>query len=263
MLSEAESSRQAPRPRRRRWALWAAAGILLAGTWTGLVFWQTYAPQVNQLESIVQHQVLVNGGSYVPLERIAPEMRAAVVAAEDRTFYRNWGVSWTGIGRALIVDIVSLEYAEGGSTITQQLARETLLTREKTLRRKLKEIALAVMITRTYPKDKILEMYLNAVYFGHGAYGVEAAAETYFAKPAAALTLAQSALLAGVLQGPSLYDPFCNLDGARARERYVLEQMVETGAITPEQGDAAWNAPLYLIPGSCFPSAGGAQRSRA
>ncbi|MBX6773422.1 MAG: transglycosylase domain-containing protein, partial [Chloroflexi bacterium] len=132
---------------------------------------------------------------------------------------------------------------------------ETLLSREKTLRRKITEILLAFMITREYSKDKILEMYLNAVYFGHGAYGVEAAAQTYFAKPAASLTLAQSALLAGVLQGPSLYDPFCNLDGARARERYVLEQMVETGTITAEERDAAWRSPLYLIPGSCLPFA--------
>lgn len=255
MLSDAESSRQEPRPRRRRWIVGVAAAVSLVLVWSWLVFWQTYAPQVAELDTIVRHQLLVDGGTYVPLSRISPEMREAVVAAEDKTFYRNWGVSWTGIGRALLVDLVTLDFAEGGSTITQQLARETLLSREKTLRRKITEILLAFMITREYSKDKILEMYLNAVYFGHGAYGVEAAAQTYFAKPAASLTLAQSALLAGVLQGPSLYDPFCNLDGARARERYVLEQMVETGAITAEERDAAWRSPLYLIPGSCLPFA--------
>lgn len=255
MLSEAESTRPEPRPRRRRWIMGVAAGVSVALVWSGLVFWQTYAPQVAELDTIVRHQLLVDGGTYVPLSRISPEMLKAVVAAEDKTFYHNWGVSWTGIGRALLVDLVSLDFAEGGSTITQQLARETLLSREKTLRRKITEILLAFMITREYPKDKILEMYLNAVYFGHGAYGVEAAAQAYFAKPASSLTLAQSALLAGVLQGPSLYDPFCNLDGARTRERYVLQQMVEMGAITPEERDAAWRSALYLIPGSCLPSA--------
>ncbi|MBX6351635.1 MAG: transglycosylase domain-containing protein [Clostridia bacterium] len=234
-----------------RVAVALAGALVLVATWVVLVFYQTYEPKVAELPDIVRQETALHGGTYVALDQVAEPMRAAVVAAEDRTFYTNPGVSWRGIARALLVDVASLEYVEGGSTITQQLARAALLTSEKTLGRKLRELALAILITRRFSKDAILEMYLNAVYFGHGAWGVEAAAETYFAKPAASLTLAQSALLAGILQAPSRYDPLCHLEDARVRQLYVLEQMVEMRAATPAEREKALAQPLFLVPAGC------------
>lgn len=165
---------------------------------------------------------------------------AAVLAAEDRNFYSHGAIDLASTGRALWVDITSRGLNEGGSTITQQLVKIQLLTPQKSVTRKLQELVLAVTIEQRYSKDQILTMYLNRVYFGHGAYGVGAAAKTYFDKDPKDLSAAEAALLAGLIQAPTAYDPVQHFDLAHERELYVLQGMVATGKLSSsEAGKAA------------------------
>lgn len=129
----------------------------------------------------------------------------ALLSAEDRKFYHHWGFDLLGTARALATDLIHLKITQGGSTITQQLARTLFLTREKTVPRKIKEFLTAIKIERTYSKDEILEMYLNQCYFGKGAYGIQAAGQVFFSKDARELTLPECALLVGVLKSPNRY----------------------------------------------------------
>lgn len=190
--------------------------------------------------------------TWVPLSRVSPYLQQATIATEDRFFYRNVGVDPIAVVRALYYNLSEGEIVSGGSTITQQLARTVLLTpeeqSEKTLSRKIREAVLAVELARRYPKDKILEIYLNQIYYGNLAYGIEAASQTYFGKPATDLTLAEAALLAGLPQSPALYDPFTNPDVAKARQQVVLNLMVEAGNITQIQATAAYQEELQYAP---------------
>jgi penicillin-binding protein 1A len=182
----------------------------------------------------------------VPLSQVAPEVQRAVIDTEDADFYHHRGVSLRGVLRAGLRNLEDRGYAEGGSTITQQLARNMFLTSEKSLTRKIAEILLAIQIERRLTKAEILERYLNQVYFGQGAYGVETAAEVYFGKPASALSLPESAMLAGLIRAPSYYSPYEHMDRARTRMAEVLQRMVEQGDITPAQRRAAEHAPIRL-----------------
>ncbi|MBI4789219.1 MAG: PBP1A family penicillin-binding protein [Chloroflexi bacterium] len=186
----------------------------------------------------------------VVLSEMPLHFRQAVVAVEDSNFYQNPGVDAIGIARAAVRNFQAGTIVEGGSTITQQLARDLLLSREeresRSYLRKLREAILALRLTQTFSKDQILEMYLNEVYFGNLAYGVEAAARTYFAKPARDLDLAESALLAGLLQSPYLYNPLVNLDAARARQRVVLGLMAKNGFISESDSLLAQAEPLHF-----------------
>jgi len=182
----------------------------------------------------------------IPLSKVANNVQRAVIDTEDADFYRHRGISLRGVLRAGLRNLHDRGYAEGGSTITQQLARNMFLTSEKSLTRKITEILLAVQIERRLTKPEILERYLNQVYFGQGAYGVETAAEVYFGKPAASLSLPESAMLAGLIRAPSYYSPYEHLDRARTRMNEVLVRMTEQGDITPEQMRAAQAAPLHL-----------------
>ena len=192
----------------------------------------------------------------VPLDRISPYLLDATIATEDPNFYKHPGVDPVGLLRALYYAVKERSLSgPGGSTITQQLVKLTFLSSEKSITRKVKEAILAAELTRRYPKDTILQIYLNEIYYGNLAYGIEAAAETYFDRPAQDLTLAQAALLAGLPQAPSYYDPYTKLweaDGrpgaVKRRQGEVLRLMVEHGAITPAQADAAWAEPLALKP---------------
>jgi len=188
----------------------------------------------------------------VPLQQIPLHVRQAVLAIEDARFYQHRGVDFIGIARAMWHNLQSGELVEGGSTITQQLARLLFLSRERAVSRKLTEIALALEIERRLTKDEILERYLNEYYFGQGAYGIEMAARVYFGKPAAELTLAEGAMLAGIIRAPSVYTPYRNMALAKARQRLVLERMVALGMITPAQAAAARSQTVMLKP----PSAG-------
>lgn len=185
-------------------------------------------------------------------ENIPQCIKQAIVAVEDGNFYEHPGVDIEGIIRAYWINLQGGETLAGGSTITQQVARNLLLTQdertERSLRRKLREAALAWQLAREIPKDDILSIYLNQTYFGGLAYGIEAASQTYFGKPASQLTLSECALLAGLPQGPGIYNPFTNPEKARERQRVVLGLMEKDGYITPAQRAAAEEAPLGYNP---------------
>ncbi len=186
----------------------------------------------------------------VPLEEVPLFCRQATIATEDADFYTNPGVDVRGILRALWINLRGGEVLAGGSTITQQVARNLLLSpqerSQRTLLRKLRESILAWRIAQTFTKDEILALYLNEVYYGNLAYGLEAAARTYFGKSVRELSLAECALLAGLPQSPASYDPLTNPDQARKRQRVVLGLMVEQGYITPEQAELAARERLHF-----------------
>jgi 1A family penicillin-binding protein len=188
--------------------------------------------------------------TYVPLAEIPASLRWAVIATEDASFYSNPGIDPAGILRAALANLRQGGLQQGGSTITQQLARNLYFTPEERSStspwRKLKEITLALRLSRSLSKDQVLEQYLNRAYFGNLAYGVEAASRTYFGKSVRDLDLAESALLAGLLQSPADYDPFTRLEAARARQRAVLRRMTDEGYITAAQAEAAAKESIAL-----------------
>ena len=180
----------------------------------------------------------------VPLTKIPIQLKQAVLAVEDSQFYEHHGLSPRAIARALIMNVVARRRAQGGSTITQQLARGLFLTPEKNVSRKIKEALLSVEIEKRYSKDKILELYFNLIYYGHGAYGVEAAAQTYFQKSVGELNLTEAAMLAGLPSAPNRFSPIVDPARARRRRDHVLNRMVEQKYITREQADAASRTPF-------------------
>ncbi|MFL5911898.1 MAG: PBP1A family penicillin-binding protein [Gaiellaceae bacterium] len=180
----------------------------------------------------------------VPSSSISGWMKQAIVATEDKRFYQHRGVDIRGMGRALWADVRHKGAVQGGSTITQQFVKNALTGNERSVTRKLKEAALAWQLEQKWTKDRILTAYLNTIYFGNGAYGVERAARTYFGHNAAKLTLPEAALLAGIPEDPSLYDPVTHPQTARARRATVLDLMLEQRVITPGQFRAAAKAPM-------------------
>ncbi|MBI3090573.1 MAG: PBP1A family penicillin-binding protein [Candidatus Tectomicrobia bacterium] len=184
----------------------------------------------------------------IPLGGMPRHLINAVLAAEDPRFYTHEGLDFRGIARALVADIRHGSMKQGGSTITQQLARVLFLSTERTLMRKLREALLAMLIERRYTKDEILWLYLNQIYLGSGAYGVEAAAQTYFSKNASALTLPEAALIAGLPQAPSAYTPFRNPARAVQRRNHVLRRMWAEGFLPEVTYKRAIQAPMQLAP---------------
>jgi len=182
----------------------------------------------------------------VPLSEVAPSLQQATVAVEDRTFYQHHGLNLPRMLRAAVLNLLHRRIEEGGSTITQQLAKNLFLSPGRSILRKLDEVILAVEVERQYSKSQILEAYLNRIYYGSQSYGAEAAAKTYFGKTALTLTLAESAFLAGLPQAPSDLDPYTNFAGARARQQVVLNAMVRTHAISRQQAEAAGAEKLTL-----------------
>ncbi|MFN2555672.1 MAG: transglycosylase domain-containing protein [Nitriliruptorales bacterium] len=180
----------------------------------------------------------------VPLEQLPPHVPRSVLAAEDRSFYRHAGVSVTGTVRALVTNVQAGRVEQGGSTITQQYIKNAAVGTERTFRRKAKEAVLAVKLERRYSKDEILAFYLNTVYFGRGAYGVEAAARTYYGVPAQHLNLNQAATLAGIIRAPERLDPATQSEDANARRIYVLDGMAEEGWLTAVERDGLVRAGL-------------------
>jgi penicillin-binding protein 1A len=191
----------------------------------------------------------------VEMDDVSPWMPKAVVAIEDKRFYEHGGVDYVGIVRAAIADLRAKKAVQGASTITQQLVRNLYISNhERTVDRKLKEVCLARKLDTTWSKEKILTAYMNQVFYGGNAYGVEAAAQTYFSKPARKLTLPEAALLAGLPQAPSTYDPFINKTAARARRNGVLKAMRGNGDITRAQYAEAVSRPIQLKPGRMYTS---------
>ena len=171
-------------------------------------------------------------------------MKQAIVAVEDKRFFEHHGIDLHGILRALWADVTDKKVVQGGSTITQQFIKNAFTGQQRSFGRKLKEAALAWQLEQQWPKDRILTAYLNTIYFGNGAYGIEQAAEVYFGEHASALSLSQAALLAGVPSDPTLYDPVTHPSYARARRNLVLNDMLAQQDITPSQYLAALRAPL-------------------
>ena len=188
----------------------------------------------------------------VPLSKISPWMPKATVAIEDRRFYVHGGIDVEGIARAVWKNVNAGQVVEGGSTITQQLVRNLYIGRERTVERKLKEACLAIKLNDAWSKQRILATYMNQVYYGNLAYGIEAAAQTYYSKSAAALTLPEAALLAGLPQLPSAYDPFNRAEIATARRNRVLQAMLNEGYIKRDQYDWAVNQGLRLKAGKLY-----------
>lgn len=182
----------------------------------------------------------------IPVSDMPQYLLDAVVSVEDDRFYQHRGLDPVGIGRALVRNLIAGEVVEGGSTLTQQLAKNLYLTEDRTLARKIREAILAAKLELTYSKQEILGMYLNTIYLGHGTYGVEVASQTYFGKPARELTLGEAALLAGLPRSPEYYSPFNNLQESIGRRNLVLSRMADRGFISTADAAGAQQEPLPL-----------------
>lgn len=231
----------------RRWlSLAVAAALLVASALRVAVFYRTHWSGVVNLPRAVAATDRRHHSIAVPLAAVSPWFLKSLVATEDRSFYTNLGVSVRGVARSFWVDMTEGRYAEGGSTLTQELVRDEILGPEKTFRRKLSEALLALAVTARYSKAQILDMYVNEVYLGQGYYGVGRAARGYFGVPARSLTIGQAALLAGLPQAPSALDPVAHLSAARRREWVVLQNLVAVRALTAGAARRAFDAPLHL-----------------
>jgi penicillin-binding protein 1A len=177
-------------------------------------------------------------GKWLPYDQIPPEMRAAIISTEDRRFRSHIGVDPIGIARSLAVRVQSGHWRQGGSTITQQLARNIFLTNNRTFVRKIKEAILALALERKFTKDQIIELYLNRVYFGGGAYGIDAASRKFFGHGADHLSLGEAAIIAGLVKAPSNYSPTADIEAARSRSGVVLQTMAENGFISREAAES-------------------------
>jgi penicillin-binding protein 1A len=187
------------------------------------------------------------GGAAIPLKALPPYLPQAFVAIEDRRFYHHFGLDPIGLARAVAVNIAARGVREGGSTLTQQLAKNLFLTQERTVSRKIDEVIIALALEKQYSKNEILELYLNRVYFGSGAYGVEAAAQRYFGKSARVVTLAEAAMLAGLVRAPSRLAPTRNPGLARARSEIVLNAMVDAGFVSAAMAKTARTRPAQIV----------------
>ena len=233
----------------------------VAGSGSGLYYAFAKLPDVGTLQGYVPFETTMLFDAHnriiakvhgeenrvvVPLGEIPPVVRNAVVAAEDIRFFQHKGVDPRGIARALLKDVAGGRAEEGASTLTQQLAKNLFLTPSKTIPRKLADAWLAVQIEQKYSKDQILELYLNQVYWGHNAYGIEAAAQAYFGKSVRFVNLAEGAMLAGLLGGPERFSPYKSPKRAKQHQRLVLRKMNEGGFITASQTKAATDFPLKV-----------------
>ncbi|MBE9232483.1 penicillin-binding protein [Cuspidothrix issatschenkoi LEGE 03284] len=182
----------------------------------------------------------------VPLDKVSPHLKRAVLASEDGHFYDHHGINPTGVGRAIVVNMVAGGVKEGGSTITMQLVKNLFLSQKRAFTRKLAEAVLAIRLEQILSKNEILEMYLNQVYWGHNNYGVQTAARSYFNKSAEYLTLAESAMMAGLIQAPEEFSPFASIKLAKQKQKEVLGRMIELGWISQKEYDDALKQPIKL-----------------
>ena len=253
-LKKAKKSRKWPR-RILKFFLWCgAAGLLFA-----IGVFAYYAKDLPSPTKLNKRQVVESTKIYdrtgehllyeihgeekrtsIPLKDMSEIVRAATIAAEDQTFYQHYGVQFKAIARAAIYDLLGRKVSQGGSTITQQLIKNTVLTPERTFTRKVKEVILSVELEQKFSKDEILEMYLNEIPYGSNAYGIQAAAQTFFGKDAKDLKLAESALLASLPKAPTYYSPYgTHVDELKGRQEYILDQMQKMGYITADQARSA------------------------
>jgi penicillin-binding protein 1A len=256
-----------PPPARRSWKRRLFRWGLTAAIWAvvlvvGIVAYFAYdLPDVARLNQVDRHPSItlvgVEGttiasfgdlyGEFVPVKDMPKALPAAVLAREDRRFYNHFGVDLIGLTRAMWANLRAGHLVQGGSTISQQLAKNVFLTPDRTLKRKVQEMLLALWLERNFSKDQILTLYLNRVYFGAGTYGVDAASQRYFGKSVRQLNLAECAMLAGLLKAPTRYAPTGNIDGARERAALVLRNMTAAHYLTVAQADAAKAHPASAV----------------
>jgi penicillin-binding protein 1A len=236
-----------------KFIMWLLSAVALLGICTGAYFWYIWSSNLPYVGSVKEYRPPIISEIYsddgevigkfweerrivIPLEQVPEHMIQAFVAAEDSRFFEHEGVDVISIARAFIKNISAGKIEQGGSTITQQVTRSLLLMNTKrTYRRKVREAILSIQFEKSFSKKHILFLYMNQIYLGQGAYGVEAASRTYFGKHARDLTLAEASLLAGLPQAPARYCPVAHFDRAKARQRYVLDRMLEEGYITGQQ----------------------------
>lgn len=234
--------------------------VVFAGLGFGYIFaaYQSLPAVGNNMQPAVSSQVFDSHGRLITtlhsdqnrlpidINKVPQNLQNAFIAAEDNRFYEHIGIDPIGIFRAIFANLTNRGIAQGGSTITQQLAKNAFLSQEQTLKRKIQEAMLALEIEHKYSKKEILEMYMNQIYFGQGAYGIQTAAKTYFNKDVNELTLTQCAMLAGLPKSPNYYSPFNNLNEAKKRKNVVLDQMVKYGYVSAAEAEDAKNQDLGL-----------------
>lgn len=234
--------------------------VVFAGLGFGYIFaaYQSLPAVGNNMRPAVSSQVFDSHGRLITtlhsdqnrlpidINKVPQNLQNAFIAAEDNRFYEHIGIDPIGIFRAIFANLTNRGIAQGGSTITQQLAKNAFLSQEQTLKRKIQEAMLALEIEHKYSKKEILEMYMNQIYFGQGAYGIQTAAKTYFNKDVNELTLTQYAMLAGLPKSPNYYSPFNNLNEAKKRKNVVLDQMVKYGYVSAAEAEDAKNQDLGL-----------------
>ncbi|KOP24429.1 penicillin-binding protein [Hapalosiphon sp. MRB220] len=237
------------------------ASSVLAGGLVGLAISFRNLPDVRQLRNFFPSETTyiydikgkllasIHGEAnreVVPLDKISPDLKRAVLASEDSYFYEHHGINPVGVGRAALVNWVSGEVREGGSTITMQLVKNLFLSQKRAFTRKIAEAVLAIRLEQVLTKDEILEMYLNQVYWGHNNYGIQTAARTYFNKSAASLNLAESAMMAGLIPAPEEFSPFVNMKLAKQRQKEVLGRMLELNWISQQEYNQALKQKIKL-----------------
>jgi len=237
------------------------ASAIVAGGLVGLAVSFRNLPDVRSLRNYIPSETSyfydINGKllarihgeanrEVIPLDRMSPDLKRAVLAIEDSSFFSHHGINPSGVGRAVVVNWQRGSVVEGGSTLTMQLVKNIFLSPERKFSRKVAEAVLAIRLEQILTKDEILEMYLNQVYWGHNNYGVQTAARSYFGKSAANLNLAESAMMAGIIQAPEHYSPFVSMTVAKQRQEIVLNRMRELGWITPEEEAAARQQEIKL-----------------
>ncbi|MDQ1703089.1 MAG: hypothetical protein QOF57_2341, partial [Frankiaceae bacterium] len=257
---------------RLRTTLWVLFGLFALGAVTfGILYAVVQVPTANSAAVAQTTTIYYSDGKtvlarvgtenrqIVDLSLIPQHVRDAVIAAEDRGFYSSHGVTLTGIPRAIVANFLAGGVQQGGSGITQQFVKNTYLTQDRTFSRKIKEVVIAIKIDRSTSKDDILAGYLNTIWFGRGASGIQAAARAYFGTTVDKLTVAQGAVLAASIRGPALYDPAYHLQAAKDRWTYVIDGMVKDGALTRAQADAL-KYPKAIPPTASSTAATGPER---
>lgn len=227
--------------------LFLAVLVLLISGWLAYALLTSNLPPIDDLVTRVHGRLAARGGLYVHLDQIPGSVQEATIVTEDERFPSHAGVDLIGIARSILDDLTHHCLCEGGSTITQQLAKQIYLDgNDATFRRKLDASLLATQIERHYSKDKILELYLNTAYYGHGAYGAGTAAQLYWRRPIGQVDLAQAAMLAGLPQAPSSYDPLDHPRAAIERRAQVLSRLLSTGRISAQQAALAGAQPVAV-----------------
>jgi penicillin-binding protein 1A len=240
---------------------WSRSGLMVIGSllFTFMIFvslimiyYASFLPEINGLAAAKEQagvEILAeNGevitrygqitGDYIAFDKLPPALINAVLATEDRRFFSHHGIDFRGVARAMWVNIRDGRFAQGGSTITQQLAKNVFLTSERTIGRKIQELMMAFWLEQTFSKKEILAIYLNRVYFGAGNYGIDAASRFYFNKPVADMDVLESAMIAGLLKAPSRYNPTANSELAIGRTSQVLHNMVDAELLPAEKAQA-------------------------